>query len=263
MKKKIGNEESGITLIALVITIIVLLILAGISIAMLTGENGILTKAETAQVETKKAQYQEILELIGGEIRPDQIIEKLSTKEFMDIYEEKIQEEIQKENILKEATKERKNDTTIWVTTKEGWIYQITEKEVILLGTREENPTPPTLQEARITFAYDPNDWTKGDVTVNITANAQKLFIQYAKGEPEKESSWQNYEANMGVVMTENGNIYARLINNLGETSQYATGEVTKIDRIAPTLNVTQGAINKNSIVINVSANDTRKWFAN
>lgn len=40
------EEQSikGITLIALVITIIVLLILAGASISMLTGENGILTR---------------------------------------------------------------------------------------------------------------------------------------------------------------------------------------------------------------------------
>ena len=38
--KKIKGEK-GITLIALVITIIVLLILAGVSISMLTGENGI------------------------------------------------------------------------------------------------------------------------------------------------------------------------------------------------------------------------------
>ena len=41
MKKNVH----GITLIALVITIIVLLILAGVSIAMLTGQNGILTQA--------------------------------------------------------------------------------------------------------------------------------------------------------------------------------------------------------------------------
>ena len=38
------KNEIGITLIALVITIIVLLILAAVSIAMLTGENGILTQ---------------------------------------------------------------------------------------------------------------------------------------------------------------------------------------------------------------------------
>ena len=40
------RNQKGITLIALVITIIVLLILAGVSIAMLTGDNGLLTKAQ-------------------------------------------------------------------------------------------------------------------------------------------------------------------------------------------------------------------------
>ena len=42
------KNNKGITLIALVVTIIVLLILAGVSIAMLTGDNGILTKAKEA-----------------------------------------------------------------------------------------------------------------------------------------------------------------------------------------------------------------------
>ncbi len=54
-----ANINQGITLIALVITIIVLLILAGISIAMLTEENGILTKAKTAQKETDEATAKE------------------------------------------------------------------------------------------------------------------------------------------------------------------------------------------------------------
>ena len=45
------KNQNGITLIALVITIIVLLILAGVSIAMLTGENGLLTKSQTAVMD--------------------------------------------------------------------------------------------------------------------------------------------------------------------------------------------------------------------
>ena len=45
------KNQKGITLIALVITIIVLLILAGISIAMLTGDEGILTKASDSAIE--------------------------------------------------------------------------------------------------------------------------------------------------------------------------------------------------------------------
>ena len=44
------KNNKGITLIALVITIIVLLILAGVAIAMLSGENGILTRASDSKV---------------------------------------------------------------------------------------------------------------------------------------------------------------------------------------------------------------------
>ena len=52
-------NNKGITLIALVITIIVLLILAGVSIAMLTGQNGILTQASNAKSNTAKAEIAE------------------------------------------------------------------------------------------------------------------------------------------------------------------------------------------------------------
>ena len=53
------RNQKGITLIALVITIIVLLILAGVSIAMLTGNNGILTQATNAKKETANAEAEE------------------------------------------------------------------------------------------------------------------------------------------------------------------------------------------------------------
>lgn len=54
------KNQKGITLIALVITIIVLLILAGVSIAMLTGDNGILTQSQKASAETKISQAKEL-----------------------------------------------------------------------------------------------------------------------------------------------------------------------------------------------------------
>ena len=62
------RNQRGITLIALVITIIVLLILAGVSIAMLTGQNGILTRASDAQKATTKAEAEEALKLALSEI---------------------------------------------------------------------------------------------------------------------------------------------------------------------------------------------------
>ena len=57
------EAQKGITLIALVITIIVLLILAGVSIAMLTGQKGILTQANNAKNETELASAKEKVEL--------------------------------------------------------------------------------------------------------------------------------------------------------------------------------------------------------
>jgi hypothetical protein len=58
-----GKTSKGITLIALVITIIVLIILAAVSIATLTGENGILSKANTAKTETEKAGAKEKVQM--------------------------------------------------------------------------------------------------------------------------------------------------------------------------------------------------------
>ena len=58
-KRILKRRERGITLIALVITIIVLLILAGVSISMLTGENGILTQAQNAKNKTEEAARKE------------------------------------------------------------------------------------------------------------------------------------------------------------------------------------------------------------
>ena len=60
---KYFRKSRGITLIALVITIIVLLILAGVTIATLRGDNGILTKAEEAKLSTELSGYKEALEL--------------------------------------------------------------------------------------------------------------------------------------------------------------------------------------------------------
>lgn len=57
------KENEGITLIALVITIIVLLILAGITIATLTGDNGILTKINEAKEQTEIGKEKEIVKL--------------------------------------------------------------------------------------------------------------------------------------------------------------------------------------------------------
>ena len=72
--KTLKNNHNGITLIALVITIIVLLILASVSIAMLTGDNGILTRAGDAKIETA-------LGAVKEQVRLYQIEKKMNEQE--------------------------------------------------------------------------------------------------------------------------------------------------------------------------------------
>ena len=92
-KRKINiKNKKGITLIALVITIIVLLILAGVSIAMLTGQNGILTQASKAKIEQSHAAVKEAIRLEYNEWKIEVEISsnvKLASTEIVSIQGEK------------------------------------------------------------------------------------------------------------------------------------------------------------------------------
>lgn len=79
------EKIAGITLIALVITIIILLILAGISIVALTSQNGILNKANNAKEETQKTAAKEKVQIaVGGSFSTEEIIDNTSLRENLD-----------------------------------------------------------------------------------------------------------------------------------------------------------------------------------
>ena len=121
------KSNNGITLIALVITIIVLLILAGVSIAMLTGENGILKQANNAKNKTEEAKIQEKKDLENLE---DEITNIIG---------------IDWEEALKTATKhpEQKESNSIGVGTNgkavnmDLWVYSLMDDGTYGLNTKE------------------------------------------------------------------------------------------------------------------------------
>ena len=78
--QKQKNKQRGITLIALVVSIIVLIILAGVSIAMLVGENGIITQAQKADELTTQAQQKEAIELAVASVQAQGTLELDRTK---------------------------------------------------------------------------------------------------------------------------------------------------------------------------------------
>ena len=111
MKKILNNKENtGITLVALVITIVILLILAGISISILTN-TGLFKKANMATNKYKASQIDEQIKLAKYELETIS-----SNKTFKDILVENgiINEEQANNGFI------NVNENTIFITNYEG-----------------------------------------------------------------------------------------------------------------------------------------------
>ena len=89
MEEQINNRSKGITLIALVITIIVLLILAGITISAITGENGLINSVGVAKEETEIANEREIVEKAT--------VQAMGNNKYGNLEESELQEQLDKE----------------------------------------------------------------------------------------------------------------------------------------------------------------------
>ena len=117
--KKNIKDERAITLIALVITIIVLLILAGISISMLSGDNSILSRATNAKKMTDKSQIveQARLDILG--VIADKSSQDMTDIEIKDILDDYFDE-----------VPSKFTDLSKTITTKDGK-YEVKLSEVL------------------------------------------------------------------------------------------------------------------------------------
>ena len=132
MQKLKGNTR-GITLIALVITIIVTLILAGIAINALTGENGIITKATDAKEKTAKTNALEKINLA---------ILSAMTKGNGDIDNATLREELEKEGL----TIKTEGNTLPWEVVYDKYIFTIDEN----YGVEEVNGISLSKKEIKL-----------------------------------------------------------------------------------------------------------------
>lgn len=124
------KDVKGITLIALVITIIVLLILAAVSIAMLTGENGLLQKATKAKEENKLAQAKEQINLMLQEYRIER--DTGSNKSFENFLQDKKNDK--KIDGYEKNENYNENSTKLWDIELEGYFFIVDEDPLKILS---------------------------------------------------------------------------------------------------------------------------------
>ena len=97
MKQKL-KQSKGITLISLVVTIIILVILAGVTISLILGNDGIVEKAKEAKAVTSVATAQENLELLKSKILLDKF--EITLDDYLEELD-KVKEEYQVDDIEK------------------------------------------------------------------------------------------------------------------------------------------------------------------
>ncbi len=122
-KTRQKSHEKGITLIALVVTIVVLLILAGVSINLVIGNNGIITKAKDARLETRAASVEDKKDLWKADKEAGTYIETTQVQTLEELLDSLLQENLITETERNEI--EEKGHTVIgskYIVFADGFI---------------------------------------------------------------------------------------------------------------------------------------------
>lgn len=129
------KKQNAITVIALVITIIVLLILAGITIATLTGENGILKKASEAEIETRAASVEERKNLWKTEKQTGNYLENSTAQTLNELLDE-----LENENLITAEERTRIEETGHVAIGSKDIIFSdgLTEESYTITNSKDE-----------------------------------------------------------------------------------------------------------------------------
>ena len=222
-----SNKEQGVTLIALVVTLVILLILAAVSIYMLLGDNGLITKAQQAAEQMQIASGKEeidlqVLDLVTGKIQKGESC----TLEY-------IKEELPKRLDLSVTGEKGDPLQAIYVDYK-NYEYEIDDSFIVKYAGEGSYTERPTL-----TLSLDQTQ--TGVEKVVITAEAEIIDgtieeIEKPNGEKQQGNS-TTYEVTENgdytfVATSDRGRITSKTINitNIKEDGIDLTGLVTGED---------------------------------
>ena len=178
MKQKNKRLEKGITLIALVITIIILLILAGVTITMLTGDNGILKQATNARETNSKAEFEEQVKLAV-------IASRVNDTANIDL--KTLDEEINK--ISGTTITKSTDDNLPWTVKKESYEVTITADGIITSNTTGKDDGKKD-EDTKIDYG-----------TKKPEEDTRTVIEQATSAKPEGSTIDSNTNEDTGIVM--------------------------------------------------------------
>lgn len=240
LKEELKYGKKGITLISLVVTIIVLLILAGVSIATLTGQNGILTQATKAKEETQQAKDEELRRLTALEaatnLETKTIIDKSTGKDVpVTIPAGFAVSQVEGENTVKDGLVviDSKGNEFVWIPVENAIATDTTEannnKSMALLNSSTKNYSGvmydftvgednSITSNVRTTNYFEPrlSTWNDTDETLSKYGYASKeQFLETMQTEYNNMADSVNtnkgfYIARYETSVDENGNVQSK-----------------------------------------------------
>ena len=236
LKERLKTHK-GITLIALVITIIVLLILAGVAIATLTGDNGIIAKAQQAKMQNDKANEKEQIDLavLASKINNDASIDKKTLRKELDGISNLIESGI--------PTSDEYSFPLILVG-KTGTEYEIDEDANLELFESEAQETFISSKDnIKILFNRFLNECVKRDNQINKILKGMPReeleqsidnIVNIRKGANELTLLGRLSSLNQGIrtQLYEQVNYLSSLTNSIARTLQFTNEEFRVFDKL-------------------------------
>lgn len=200
------KSTKGITLISLVVTIIILLILAGVTIATLMGDNGLINKAKDAKIKTEIASIKEEIQtdILGKQAENNGNISDDSLKEILENY-----------GVL--SDEEKLTDKTL--TTTKG-SYEIKISDIFNGTTVKDSPKEPTF--TTVANAPDTTGFNKSN-TYYVAWDLNEVGTEYIPNEiqMESENGTKNSAPSNWYDYTQGVNHWANVKTTGGENDCY------------------------------------------
>ena len=234
--KKIVNEK-GITLVALVITIIILLILAGIGIATLTGDNGLFARAKQAKEKTVEGQLREEIVMAIQDIQAEELPKgnKVTLETLVDG---------QLESKLKDITAELA-DGEINGEYKD-YEYTIDDKFNVTINGPVTGVRIKGNTEVQTGYVFEGNT-----VEIKVTASITEGTITGIEAPEEATIKTDTSATEKVYTVNKNGAYVFKITSDAGKTKNITA----KVENILDAPQITVSEVKKDSFKINVENN--------
>ena len=233
------KKEKGITLLALGITIIVLLILSGVAIATLSGENGVIQRTIKARFEQEKAQYQDFIDTAQAKVHMEDWKGEKSAEELLEGIKVNLEAQEYFKTVDFELITENVEEPVLLIQTKEGHQFKVTEEGVKYIGSKEEIGDMGSLTEEQIKITITPTTWTNQKVKININVDNEDCIkhpegyiLQYSTDLKNWTKQEEKVEAEFEIE--ENATIYAQVINTYLNQTKMSSRGMSRIDTTPP-----------------------------